>query len=145
MPSLNQIRDTPGRMLMLWAVLFTTVVIFAWRVHHGRDDYDWVDYPSGLGDTQYYETMIGENDFFTPNLKWDENPKGLYRRTFKPRLRADSKMRKVALDTMERHYIYTDAKPSTKPRRYLKSGENAYIEFGERKYYPPNPDPVRAP
>ena len=144
----NELRDTPGRIMLLWAVLLVPVLMFAWRVHLDRGQYDWVEYPTALGDQRLYTAMLGENDFFAPNLKFEGFEKGLYRRTFKPRTRADERMRKVALESGGRHFVYVDAPRPSVPekgakeavRHYLKSGENAYIEFGERKYYPPNPD-----
>jgi hypothetical protein len=140
----NQLRDTPGRMMLLWAVCCLPVVVFAWRVHLGRGQFDWAEYPTALGDTQYYanSAMIGENDFFEPNLKFFGQEKGLYRRTFQPRQRNDEDMVKVAKDATDRFFVYTEARSgkskdgSPVSRHYLKSGENAFIEFGARKYYP---------
>ena len=50
-----------------------------------------------------------------------------------------------------RFFVYTDARsvkskdgPAAR-RHYLKSGENAYIEFGARKYYPQYQEPAPAP
>ena len=31
--SANQLRDTPGRLLLGWAVLFSALVVLAWRIH----------------------------------------------------------------------------------------------------------------
>ena len=149
----NQLRDTPGRMMLLWAVLCLPVVVFAWRVHLGRAQFDWAEYPTALGDTHYYPApaMIGENDFFGPNLKFAGHEKGLYRRIFKPKARNDEDMVKVAKESTDRFFVYTEARaPKSKDgptarRHYLKSGENAYIEFGERKYYPAYQEAVPVP
>jgi hypothetical protein len=146
----NQLRDTPGRMLLLCSVLMLPLVVFAWRVHLGRGQFDWVEYPSALGDSRYYSdsAMIGENDFFGANLKFAGHEKGLFRRTFKPRTRKDEEMRKVAMESTGRYFVYTEARQPgatkgksgpTAARHYLKSGENRYIEFGARKYYPEDP------
>ena len=140
----NQLRDTPGRMMLLWAVCCLPVVVFAWRVHLGRGQFDWAEYPTALGDTQYYSdsAMIGENDFFVPNLKFAGHEKGIYRRTFQPRKRNDEDMVKVAKESTGRFFVYTEARARKSKdgtpvgRHYLKSGENAFIEFGARKYYP---------
>ena len=142
----NEIRDTPGRMMLLWAVVCLPLVVFSWRIHLGRGQFDWAEYPTALGDAQYYSdaAMLGENDFFGANLKFDGHSKGLYRLTFKPRTRNDETMRKAALETTGRHFVYTEMKPPKggpkNARYYLKSAENRYIEFTEkRKFYPEYP------
>lgn len=151
----NQIRDTPGRMMLLWAVCCLPVVVFAWRVHLGRGQFDWAEYPTALGDVSYYSAsaMMGENDFFGPNLKFPGHEKGLFRRTFKPKTRKDEEMVKVAMESTSRFFVYSESRPAKGKdgtlvrRHYLKAGDNAYIEFGERKYYPEykGVDPVPAP
>ena len=146
----NQLRDIFGRMLLLCSVLMLSLVVFAWRVHLGRGQFDWVEYPTALGDNRYYSdaSMIGENDFFDANLKFDGHEKGVFRRTFKPRTRKDEDMRKVAMESTGRYFVYTEARQPkaaeeksgpAAARHYLKSGENRYIEFGARKYYHDDP------
>lgn len=140
----NQLRDTPGRMMLLWAICCLPVVVFAWRVQLGRGQFDWAEYPTALGDTQYYldSAMIGENDFFGPNLKFAGQEKGIFRRTHGAKRRSDEDMVKVAKESTGRFYVYTEACPpkskdgAAAVRHYLKSGEDLYIEFGARKYYP---------
>lgn len=144
-------------MMLLWAVCCLPVVVFAWRVQLGRGQFDWTEYPTGLGDTQYYSdtSMIGENDFFGPNLKFKGHEKGLFRRTFKPRTRRDEDMVKVDKESTGRFFVYTEARlpksdgGATARRHYLKSGDDRYIEFGVRKYYPeytvPSATPVSIP
>lgn len=150
----NESRDTPGRVLILWVILVLSVVVFSWRLHFAGAEFNWVEYPTGLGDTRYYVAMIGENDFFGPNLKFKGHEKGLFRRTFNPLKRDDARMRKVGVDSTGRHFVYMEMAsqepaPDKGARRsgpfFLKSDENAYIEFGERKYYPQNPDDVPVP
>jgi hypothetical protein len=142
----NEPRDTPGRLLLLGAVLFSTVVIFSWRVHLGRGQFDWVEYPTALGDDQIYSRMISLNDFFEPAVKFPSQEKGLYRRMFSPIHRDDEKMEKVAFEPVGRHFVYAAADSQAKDQRYfLKAGENAFIEFGQRKYYPTDPEVVPVP
>lgn len=139
----NQIRDTPGRMLMLLAVCCLPLVVFAWRVHLGRGQFDWVEYPTALGDSSLYgdHAKLGENDFFEPNLKFEGHEKGLFRRSVNPKKRQDESMMKVAKESGGRFYVYTDAKnaeaKAAKAERilYLKAGDDRYIEFGARKYF----------
>lgn len=140
----NELRDTPGRVLLIWAIALLPLVVFAWRVHLGRGQFDWTEYPTGLGDDRLYSDvrMIAENDFFSPSLKFPERPKGLYRRTFKPRTRRDEDMVKVAMDSTGAFFVYAEARSvkaqSKTARFFLKSGADRYIEFGERRYYPPD-------
>ncbi len=139
--------------MLLWAVCCLPVVVFAWRVQLGRGQFDWTEYPTALGDTQYYSdtAMLGGNDFFGANLKFEGQPKGLYRRTFKPRIRRDEDMLKVDRESTGRYYVYTEARPPRSndapapTRHYLKSGDDRYIEFGARKYYAEYTVPVAVP
>ena len=141
----NELRDTPGRLMLLWAAFVVPLVIFAWRVHLAPDDYGWAEYPTALGDKAYYQAMIGANDFLEPNLRFTGHEKGLFRRQFNPETRDDSDMWKIEKESTGRHFVYTDARTrpqsgSPPPKRYfLKAGENAYLEFGARKYYPADP------
>lgn len=144
----NIVRDTPGRMLLVWAILFAFLVLLSWRIHVHRADYDWLEYPTALGDKGYYQMEKGEglggDDLFEANLKFvvDDKPQALFRRLVEPTRRKDVLMRKVARDESGRFYVYTDevakadAQGVVKPRFYLKAGEDAYIEFGEKVFYP---------
>ena len=55
----NEIRDTPGRLLLGWAVLLTSLVILSWRIHVRPAEYEWTEYPTALGDAKYY-TALGK-------------------------------------------------------------------------------------
>ncbi len=140
----NQLRETPGRLLLGWALLFSSLVLFAWRVHVHRADYDWLEFPTALGDMRCYPLRasgqgLGPNDFFEPNLRFtlQDREWSLYRRLHHPTSRRDVAMRKIALESLGRHFVYTDTAPSTAPRRfYLKAAEDRYIEFGDRLFYP---------
>ena len=134
----NEIRDTPGRLLLGWAVLFTSLVVLSWRIHLRSADYEWTEYPTALGDTKYY-TTLGQDDRYEPNLRYSGQDQGVFRRAVEAVEFDDATMMKQALDATGRHFIYqpdeTDEK--TPLPVYLKSGENRYIEFGARKFYPP--------
>lgn len=134
----NEIRDTPGRLLLGWAVLLTSLVLLAWRIHLNPADYEWTEYPTALGDRNYYST-IGKEDSYEPNLRFPGENKGLYRRVMEPVFFDDSTMLKLALDSTGRHHVYQRAVDfgDSKAPVYLKAAENRYIEFGARKYYPP--------
>lgn len=131
--SANVQRSTPGRFIVVWALLMTVVLLFAWRVHLHRAEYYWNEYPTALGDRDYY-TKLSDNDFYSPALKFPGHEKGLFRRTYKPVSRNDGRMQRSARDASNRVFVYTDAK---KPGRvFLKVADDRYIEFGERKFWP---------
>jgi len=146
----NVMRDTPGRLLLVWALLFTFLVLLSWRIHVHRADYDWLEYPTALGDTAYYRPELGAelpgggDDRLEGNLRFrlGEETLVLYRRLVKPTRRKDVRMRKVAKEESGAFYVYTDAVPKldaegrVKWRFYLKAGEDAYIEFGEKLFFP---------
>lgn len=134
----NEIRDTPGRLLLGWALLMTSLVILAWRIHVHPADYEWTEYPTALGDAKYY-TTLGKDDRYEPNLRFLGQEQGVYRRGADPVNFDDATMFKLARDASGRHFVYQPANTSRtgKPPVYLKSGENRYIEFGARKFYPP--------
>jgi len=134
----NEIRDTPGRLLLGWVVLLTSLVLLAWHIHLNPADYEWTEFPTGLGDVNYY-SAIGKEDRYEPNLRFLSESKGLYRRLEEPVFFDDSTMLKLALDSTGRHHVYRRAVDFGNPAApvYLKAAENRYIEFGARKFYPP--------
>ncbi len=134
----NEIRDTPGRLLLGWALLLTSLVILSWRIHLNRPAYDWTEYPTALGDTKYY-SAIGAEDRYEPNLRFPGENKGLYRRMAEPVEFDDATMLKLALESTGGHFVYQRAADfgDSKAPVYLKAAENRYIEFGARKFYPP--------
>lgn len=147
--STNEIRDTPGRLLLGWAVLVGSLVVLGWRIHLRPADYEWAEYPTALGDTQYYTTPLGKDDRYEPNLRLPGQEKGLFRRSEEPVELDDATMIKQTLEPVGRHFIYQPAAASPRSKSpapapqaeaavyYLKAGENRYIEFGARKFYPP--------
>lgn len=143
LPAANSIRDTPGRLLLAWGLLFTSLVLLSWRVRVHHADYDWLEYPTALGDTAWYDPAPGRglagNDFHQANLRFtlSGKPQEAYRRLHQPTRRRDLAMRKVAREESGRFYVYADSGSSgTRKSVYLKTGEDQYIEFGERRFYP---------
>ncbi len=134
----NEIRDTPGRLLLGWALLLTCLVILSWRIHLRPADYEWTEYPTALGDTKYY-TTLGKDDRYEPNLRYAGQDAGLFRRAEEPVEFDDATMLKRALEVTGQHFIYQPGSTGEKAPLpvYLKSGENRYVEFGERKFYVP--------
>jgi hypothetical protein len=99
---------------------------------------------TGLGDQSYYSSLSG-NDFYNPSLVFDAAPKGLFRRTVVPVTRPDARMMRHGFDSTGKVVVYTEShigaaaakSPHPSPTRwFLKSGDNRYVEFGDRKYYP---------
>jgi len=136
--SANQFRDTPGRLLLSWALLLTTLLILSWRIRLNPAAYEWIEYPTALGDSSYY-TALGQDDRYEPNLLFSDLKKGLYRRSSTAVVFDDASMLKVALDQSGRYHVYQRAADygTAQTPVYLKSAENHYIEFGARKFYPP--------
>lgn len=139
----NVIRDTPGRLLMAWALLFSSLVLLSWRIHVHQAEYDWLEFPTALGDNSYYGLAtrmgLGANDFFEGNLKFSLGGEQmvLFRQLHEPTRRKDVSMRKVAREATGRFFVYTDAVAGEVGLRfYLKSGEDQYIAFGKRLFYP---------
>lgn len=138
----NQQRSTPGRFLIVWCLLMTAVLLFAWRVHLHRDEYLWNEYISGLGDREYY-TRLSDNDFHTAALQVPGEKAGLFRRASNPVERDDAKMVRLTRDTSNRVFVYKDER---KPESYyLKAANDRYIEFGERKFWPEYQPPKAIP
>lgn len=131
----NVRRGTPGRLLLVWSCLMPMVVLFAWRVHAHRSSFEWVEYPTGLGDHHYY-SGLGNNDFYEPNLRLPGQGEGLYRRMVNPVYRKDERMIKVAREEQGRVFVYSEAAEQASKRLYVKSAEDKYLEFGERKHWP---------
>ncbi len=134
----NEFRDTAGRLLLGWAVLMTSLVILAWRIHLNPQGYEWTEYPTALGDTAYY-AALGKDDKYEPNLRFEGVREGLYRRTEHPVVFEDASMLKIGPEATGKHLVYQRAEHYGNKLApvYLKSGENRYMEFGARKFYPP--------
>jgi hypothetical protein len=140
----NVRRGTPGRLLLLWCALLPVAVLFSWRVHAHRDAFEWTEYPTGLGDSSYY-TSLGENDYYEANLRIQGQPNGLYRRMVNPVPRRDERMFKIAREERGRVFLYAAEQGNPDRRVYVKSGEDKYLEFGERKFWPAyTPPPANA-
>lgn len=134
----NEIRDTPGRLLLGWALLLSSLVLLSWRIHLHPADYEWTEYPTALGDTKYY-TALGKDDRYEPNLRYPGQDEGTFRRAEEAVEFDDATMMKRGLDVTGQHFIYQpqDAGEKSPLPVYLKSSENRYVEFGARKLYPP--------
>lgn len=133
----NEFRDTSGRLLLAWAVFMTSLVILAWRVHLNRSDYEWTEYPTALGDTRHY-VALGREDRYEPNLRFAGQQQGLYRRVDEAVVIDDATMLKLGLEDSGRYLVYQRAADFGDPKApvFLKCGENRYVEFGTRKFYP---------
>ena len=138
----NVQRSTPGRFLLIWAILMTALLLFAWRVHLHRGEYMWNEYPTALGDREYY-TKLSDNDYYTGALVVPGSSAGLFRRMEKPVARSDERMLKVARDVSDRVFIYSD--PREPKRLFLKVADDRYIEFGERNSWPEYEPPKAIP
>jgi hypothetical protein len=137
--SANQLRDTPGRLLLGWAVLFSALVLLAWRIRLHPADYEWTEYPTALGDEAYYTQLGPEDDRYEPNLKFAGQGSGLFRRIEDTVVFDDAVMFKIARENLGKCLVYkpVTASRDAEPPVYLKAGENRYVEFGGKKFYRP--------
>ncbi|MFM2168093.1 MAG: hypothetical protein RIS79_2464 [Verrucomicrobiota bacterium] len=137
--STNQLRDTPGRLLLGWAVLLSALVILAWRIHLHPVDYEWTEYPTALGDRALYLGLGPEDDRYKPNLKFAGQEKGLFRRVEDTVEMDDAVMFKIAKESSGRWFVYkpVTAGRDAEPPVYLKAGDGRYVEFGAKKFYKP--------
>lgn len=143
----NLHRFTASRILFVFAVALFLVSLLALQIRLKREQLEWIDYPTALGDSDFYdpEEPIGEDDFFEPNLCFSERPDGIYRRNRKPQRRLDEDMLILERDATDAYFVYTPrdrkaerVQPNEKRERrfFLKATDDGYIEFGERKYWP---------
>ncbi|MFN7562125.1 MAG: hypothetical protein ACK5TH_10130 [Prosthecobacter sp.] len=137
--SANQLRDTPGRLLLGWAVLLSALVILAWRIHLHPADYEWTEYPTALGDSAFYSELGPEDDRYEANLRFAGQEKGLFRRIEDMVAMEDAVMFKIAKESTGRCFVYkpVSAPRDAEPPVYLKAGDNLYVEFGAKKFYKP--------
>lgn len=138
----NQQRSTPGRFLIVWGMLMTAVLLFAWRVELHRDEYIWNEFPTGLGDREFY-SKLSDNDFYSAALKIPGVPAGQFRRASNPVVRDDARMVRLTRDSSDRVFVYQD--PRKPESYYLKVADDHYIEFGERKFWPEYQPPKAIP
>ena len=140
----NVTRGTPGLILLVFASLLLAATLVKTIRARQQPAKDEVHPLTGLGDQSYYSSLSG-NDFYNPALVFDAAPKGLFRRTVVPVTRPDVRMIRHSLDASGKLVIYTEShigtaltkSPHPSPTRwFLKSGDNRYVEFGDRKYYP---------
>ncbi len=99
-----------------------------------RDVYTWNEWPTGLGDRDYY-SALSANDYYTPALVLPGHDKGLFRRTIKPATHADGRMERLTRDASGRVWVYRDSAHPEKAM-FLKAADDQYVEFGERKFWP---------
>ena len=137
--SANELRDTPGRLLLGWAVLFSALVLLAWRIHLHPADYEWTEYPTALGDEAWYTQIGPEDDRYEPNLKFEGLRGGLFRHIEDTVTMDDAVMFKLARESTGRFFVYkpVTAARDAEPPLYLKAGENRYVEFGAKRFYKP--------
>ena len=140
--SANLQRGTAGRFLLGWALLMSGGLLLAWRVQLHPGDYQWVEWPTALGDRAYYG-KISDNDFYQAVLRFEGQDEGLYRRTVNPLRRDDARMMRVGKESTGTFFVYIE--PKHPNRFFLKAAENRYVEFGERLFWPEYQPPKAIP
>jgi hypothetical protein len=134
----NTRRYTAGLLLTTWALSFSGLVLFVWRVHLHRDLFDSCHYPTALGDQAYYSQPLSPDgsDYYGPALKFPSEPQGLYRQNVNPIPKPDRLMHSVGLESTGRYTVYRESSRPDSGRYFLKAAEDRYIAFGERKHWP---------
>ena len=139
----NVHRLTASRILLVFAGALFIASLVALQIRLKREALEWVEFPTALGDTRHYEPR--EEDFYSPNLRFSEQPQGLHRRNKKAQERSDADMLAIDTDSENRYTIYTPRDresdfirpaPVEGRRYFLKVDVDRYIEFGEKKFYP---------
>jgi hypothetical protein len=141
----NTRRYTAGLLLTTWALSFSGLVLFVWRVHLHRHLFDSSHYPTALGDQAYYTQALSPDgsDYYDPSLKLPNQPQGLYRQSVNPIPKADRLMHSLGPDSTGRYTVYVEARRPDSGRCFLKAAEDRYIAFGERKHWPAyQPPPI---
>jgi hypothetical protein len=130
----NLHRGTPGRALAIFAACLAGVTALSIHKWWDRRDFEESHFPTGLGDTLYYEPS--ERHFETPAIKLPQaegQPIPLYRQNIRPVNKPDEWMVKVAQAQGGDFWFYRDSRwdDDEQGRRiYVKTGEGEYIEFG---------------
>jgi hypothetical protein len=132
----NTRRHTPGLLMVAWAVLMGSLVLHSWRLFLHRSQLDSLEYPTALGDTDYYTQPLSKDDFGTPCLKFPQEPFGIFRQSLDPIPKPDRLMERLARDSTGKHTIYIDSDHRHPVPYYLKAAEDRYIRFGPRTHYP---------
>jgi hypothetical protein len=135
--SSNVRRYTPGILLAAWALVFSTIVLFSWRIYLHQQSFEWTEFPTALGDTHYYKLPLCENDYYFPALKFSRAKEGLYRQSVNPIPKADRLMNRVEKEKLRDYAVYEEALRPQSGRYFLKVGQDQYIAFGQRQHWPP--------
>lgn len=133
---MNTRRHTPGLLLSAWALGMSALVLFSWRIYLHRQEFEWSEYPTALGDPDLYTAALTENDYYLPALKFTAAPAGLYRQSVQPIGKADRLMQRVEREATGRHVVYVEALRPDSGRYFLKAGQDQYVAFGQRKHWP---------
>lgn len=126
----NTARGTPGKVLLLFALLTGVVAVAAWRDSLRRADLERVTWPTAVSDTLFYQPG-GEQVKLTAqggSFFLEEQPgERLQRR--------DDQMFRVPLAVpVPRLYTTTESWPQdTVPPLYLKTAHGAYVKVALRK------------
>lgn len=143
---MNQRRGTPGKVLYMFCLLFAGVTVFTLWLRRHRDEIEWHQYPTAIGDTRFYDSdsPLGKDDEAEPNLKFDGVPDGLYRLGRKPERIDDERMLIAGEEAGKRYTVYrrwisakewdqASEPPATEADRfYLKTAEDKFQPFGKK-------------
>lgn len=126
----NQIKQTPGRVLVAFAILASLVAVFTVVDSRRRGAQEGVDLPTGLGDREWF--AFGRFEPAEPVLSF--GGEALYRQRSEPVDRMDFFMFKAGRDDDDQGFIYRywnykrDMK-GAEGEYFAKVGEGSYMEL----------------
>ncbi len=128
--SQNTARGTPGKVLLLFALLTGAVAVSAWRDWLRRSEVERVTWPTALGDTDYYQAGAEPIPLAVKGSAYllEEQPgEKLQRR--------DDEMFRVPLAVpVPRLYTISESWPADSvPPLYLKAAPGEYLRVALRK------------
>lgn len=123
----NLPRGTPGRVLILLALLTSVVMVSAWRDALQRSRTVRLRYPTAVGDAAFYTPGSGPLRISSPGGVVE------LRESAGPRLRrADDRMFRVDLNTGYPFPLYTDREKlaaDVDPRLYARVAEGEFVRL----------------
>ncbi len=120
---LNRPRNTPARVLWVFAIALATVTVMTTIQHQRRAVLEVSEAPTAVGDRAYFELNTADLSRAVASLQ-DETP--LYLQSAEPMDREDRLMSKVAW-WRKRHFIYRDTQDPKLEHYYVKKAPGSYL------------------
>ncbi len=123
-------RATPGRLLLLFSLLFLAVAAATWRDAPRRESLDSVDFPTAMGDEELCPpealTIAGG---FAARL-FGEEKDAIWSPTGPEAIEwPEDRLYKVGRDLGDRFYIYQPARGPKADSHFVKMGDRSFREL----------------